>query len=84
MGASQGGITPEEMPDVGDRCGGMETANYHGMYVPMQQSCRMQDVHMYPRAQRIIIKKSMFVILNFLILFLYLDVKILIYLFLAS
>ena len=37
------------MPDVGD--GGMETANHHGMYVPMQQSCRRQDVHMYPRAQ---------------------------------
>ena len=34
-----GGITPGEMPDVGNE--GMETANHHGMYVPMQQSCRM-------------------------------------------
>ena len=48
--AGWGGITPGEMPDVGDGQG-METANHHGMYVPMQQSCRIQDVHMYPRAQ---------------------------------
>ena len=34
-----GGITLGEMPDVGD--GGMETANHHGMCVPMQQSCKI-------------------------------------------
>ena len=45
------GITPGEMPDVGDSQGGMDAANHHGMYVPMQQSCRMQDVYMYPTAQ---------------------------------
>ena len=38
---------------------GMETANHHGMYVPMQQSCRMQGVYMYPRAQSIIKKKNL-------------------------
>ena len=43
-----GEITPGEMPDVDD--GVMETANHYGMYVPMQQSRSMQDVHIYPRA----------------------------------
>ena len=35
---------------LGDRVG-METANHYGMYVPMQQSCRIQDGHMFPGAQ---------------------------------
>ena len=42
------------MPDVGVAGGagrGMETANHHDMYVPMQQSCRMQDVHIYLQSQ---------------------------------
>ena len=39
MWGGWGGITLGEMPDVGD--GGMETANHHGMCVPMQQSCKI-------------------------------------------
>ena len=53
-----GGITPGQMPDVSNSRGWMETANHHGMYVPMQQSCRIQDVHMYPRAQIQLKKKK--------------------------
>ena len=32
-------ITLGEMPDVGD--GGIETANHHGMCIPVQQSCKI-------------------------------------------
>ena len=49
---SWGEIAWGEMPDVGDGGGGMEIANHHGIYVPIQQSCRMQDVHMCPEAQK--------------------------------
>ena len=38
-GGKEVGITLGEMPDVSD--GGMETANHHGMCVPMQQSCKI-------------------------------------------
>ena len=41
--------------------GGMETANHHGMYILMQQSCSMQDVHMYPTAQIQLKKKISYI-----------------------
>ena len=37
VGGGWGGITLGEISDVGDE--GMETANHHGMCVPVQQSC---------------------------------------------
>ena len=40
-----GGRAQGEMPDVGD--GGMETANHHGMCLPI--ATILQDLHMYPR-----------------------------------
>ena len=49
------GITWGEMPDVGDRR--TEAANHFAIFVSMQQSCRMQDVHLYPKAQSTIIIK---------------------------
>ena len=44
-----GGITWEEMPDVGN--GGMEAENHIAMCVPMQQSCMICTCTPEPKVQ---------------------------------
>ena len=46
-----GGITLGEMPDVVMGAGEMETANYSGMYVPMQMSCMFCTCTPKPKMQ---------------------------------